>query len=310
MEDNRIIVEYEGPNPGPLLICLAGVHGNEPAGLKALSLLGKMLDVEPITNPGFRFNGKILGIHGNLKASETGTRFIDYDLNRLFTVENISQVRKTPVHNLTNEWYELRQIVDLIDEQIESYQPEKVVFLDLHTTTAGGGIFAIVTDDKTSLEIGKELQVPVIKGMLEGLKGTTLHYYNSDNFKIPITSVCFESGQHNDPLSVNRAIASVLNCMRSIGNVDLKDVESLHDKLLIQYSKDLPLVSKLLFKYEVKKDENFIMKEGYENFQMVEQGEWLANNKDGKILAPEKGLLLMPLYQNLGDDGFFIIRPT
>ena len=50
------------------------------------------------------------------------------------------------------------------------------------------------------------------------------------------------------------------------------------------------------------------MVEGYKNFQKVEEGEVLAQDKSGKIVAPEDALVLMPLYQQQGEDGFFLIK--
>ena len=88
MEINRVIGRYTGNKKGPLLIVFGAMHGNEPAGIKALDLMFKMLEVEPITNPDFHFRGRILGLCGNLRATQAGKRFIEKDLNRQWTKEN------------------------------------------------------------------------------------------------------------------------------------------------------------------------------------------------------------------------------
>ena len=85
----RVIGQYTGEVKGPLLIVLGGMHGNEPAGVKAIDLLFKMLEVEPITNPEFKFHGKIIGIRGNLRALEEGKRFIVKDINRQWIPEQV-----------------------------------------------------------------------------------------------------------------------------------------------------------------------------------------------------------------------------
>ena len=54
-------MSYGGEQSGPSLLVFAGLHGNEPAGIKALQLVHKMLEVEPITNPSFDFKGEIIG---------------------------------------------------------------------------------------------------------------------------------------------------------------------------------------------------------------------------------------------------------
>ncbi|HEY0458172.1 MAG TPA: hypothetical protein VGC97_03405 [Pyrinomonadaceae bacterium] len=50
------------------------------------------------------------------------------------------------------------------------------------------------------------------------------------------------------------------------------------------------------------------MEPGFDNFQPVKRGELLAQQKSGAVYANENGLILMPLYQKLGEDGFFLGR--
>ncbi|MDF1694235.1 MAG: succinylglutamate desuccinylase/aspartoacylase family protein [Saprospiraceae bacterium] len=308
MHSERIISKYTGTNPGPLLIVFGGMHGNEPAGIKAIELMAKMLIVEPITNPEFRYNGTFLGIIGNLQAYHKNQRFIKQDLNRSFTEENIKRVDNTPESELQDELLEIKQILKIVRETIEEVKPEKVIVLDLHTTSSYGGIFTITTDDPESIRIAVELHAPVIKGMLKGIKGTTLHFFNSENFGVNMIPVTFESGQHDETLSINRAIAAITNCMRTIGSVSPEHVENQHDTLLIEHSKHLPKVSELISKHNINKGDNFSMIPNYKNFQKIRSGEIIARDNEGPIEAPEDALLLMPLYQSQGEDGFFLIK--
>ena len=80
-------------------------------------------------------------------------------------------------------------------------------------------------------------------------------------------------GQHNEPLSVNRAIAAITNCMRTIGSVKEDDVENRHDDLLIEYSKNLPKVARLLKVHQIQPGDHFEMMPNYKNFQKVAKGE-------------------------------------
>ena len=304
----RIIGRYSGEQKGPLLICLAGIHGNEPAGIHALELMFKMLEVEPITNPRFTFKGRIVGLRGNLKAIQAGKRFIEKDLNRQWTPDTVEKCKNLPISDLSPEEQEIKALISLIEEELAAYQPERFVLLDLHTTTATGGIFTVATDDQESVRIGVELHAPVVKGLLEGIKGTTLHYFNNQNFRPDTVAVCFESGQHQEPLSVNRAIAAITNCLRTIGCVRAEDVENRHDELLIEYSRHLPKVTELINCHTIKEGDEFKMEPGYINFQAVKKGEVLAHDRTGPLKASTDGYILMPLYQKQGDDGFFLIR--
>jgi succinylglutamate desuccinylase len=308
MKEKRLIGRHTGQEKGPLLVCFGGMHGNEPAGIQALSILFKLLELEPESNPDFHFRGRIVGFKGNLRAIENGVRFMDRDLNRQWRPEMVERVLSTPVSQLRHEELEILELHTAVMEEIHDYRPDEVIVLDLHTTTAYGGIFSIATDDPKSVNIAVELHAPVITGLLEGIQGTTLHYFNTENIGVTTTTVCFESGQHEETLSVNRAIAAIINCMRTVGCVRSEDVENRHDALLIEYARGLPKVSELITTHSIQPGDEFRMVPDYKNFQKVKQGEILAFDRNGPIEAIEDGLILMPLYQKQGEDGFFLIR--
>jgi len=308
MELEHIIGRYTGKEKGPLLICFGGMHGNEPAGVKALELMLKMLEVEPIANPSFTYRGRLLGMRGNVRAIKKRSRFIAKDLNRQWRKENVERIQNSPVEKLDSEDIEIKENLEIIAREIEDYQPGKLVFLDIHTTTAFGGIFSIATDEAESIRIAVELHAPVITGMLRGIKGTSLHYFNNQNFEPETVTVVFEAGQHREHLSVNRAIAAITNCMRTIGSVKAGDVENRHDSLLMEYSQGLPKVAELVTLHAIRPEDHFRMQPDYRNFQPVQKGEILACDKNGAIRAASDGLILMPLYQRQGEDGFFLVR--
>ena len=302
----RVVAKHIGEKGGPMLLVFGSMHGNEPAGLQAINMVGKMLEVEPITNEEFSYKGSFVGLVGNKQAVEQQERFLERDLNRSWTMENVERVYATKVEDLTAEDLELREILDTVHLLIEELKPERIVVLDLHTTSSYGGIFSLPTEDPESIRIAKELHAPVITGMLKGIQGTVLHYFNTENIGLETVAVAFESGQHREAKSSNRAIAAIINCMRTIGAVDPAVVENQHDKILIEYSKSLPKVAELVNKYAIKGD--FKMNPDYKNFQPISKGEILASDNDLNVSAPDDGLILMPLYQKRGDDGFFLIR--
>lgn len=310
MESKRIIGKYGGIEKGPLLIGIAGMHGNEPAGVKALETTFQLLEREPIVNPGFSFIGSFIGLVGNLNAFNKGKRFIEKDLNRQWHPSNVNHIRNAKAAKLAPEDLEIKELISVIDHAIEEFQPERIILLDLHTTSAKGGIFSIATDKPESIRIAVELHAPVILGMLKGITGTTLHYFADENFQVPTIAVAFEAGHHENPISVKRSISAIINCMRTIGCVRKEDVENHHDEMLIEYSKGLPRIAELLTVHTIADEDGFKMKPGYKNFQQVYKNEILGEDKRGQVLSPYDGLILMPLYQPQGKEGFFIIRDT
>ncbi len=284
------------------------MHGNEPMGIKAIAMLEKMLEVEPITNPNFVFHGTFIGMIGNLSAYNRHERFIDKDINRQWSVENIDRIKKTDQADLDTEDKEMLEILNTIYDACEETKASKLYILDLHTTSSFGGIFSIPAENQESLDIASNLHAPVVKGMLKGISGTTLHYFKTDNMPIETVTITFESGQHEEHKSINRAIAAIVNLMRTVNMVLPNDVENIHDQILLEYSRNLPKVTELIMRHAVSESDNFVMKPGYTSFQKVEKGEVLATDKNGDVLSPESGRLLMPLYQKKGNDGFFLIK--
>jgi succinylglutamate desuccinylase len=310
---DRIIGSYTGPEPGALVVVFGAVHGNEPAGVLALLELFQMLEREPLVNPGFTFRGKLIGLIGNCQAFATGQRFINKDLNRIWTAENIRRIQHADPATLRAEDREIAEIITLLHQELLETKPEALVLLDLHTTSADGGIFCIPSDDPASLRLAKELHAPVILGMLEGLEGTMLHvaagnYLKISNYPEYAVGVAFEAGQHNDPQAVSYSIAAIINCLRAAGCIQEEDVDSRHESLLKTFTDSLPKVTRLRHIHHICPEDRFHMRPGYVNFQSIQKGEHLADDGAGPVLAPADGLILMPLYQTQGTDGFFVVQ--
>jgi succinylglutamate desuccinylase len=302
----RLIGNYTGAQHGALIIAIGAMHGNEPAGVRALQTLFQMLENEPSHNPAFSFKGKIVGLIGNLKAYERKVRYVEKDLNRQFLLENIEKIKKGAPQYFEDS--ELIELLQTIENEINTYKPKRLIVLDLHTTSADGGIFTIVSDNEESIAVASELHAPVVKGFVQGVGGTTIHYFKTENMGVPTIALSFEAGQHNDPLSENRTIAWLVNALRATDCVQHEDVETKHEEILRGYSDKLPKVVQLIDSHKITDSDNFKMLPNYQNFQRVKKGETLAIDKNGDIKAPEDCLILMPLYQAQGNDGFFLVK--
>jgi succinylglutamate desuccinylase len=332
----RLIGQYDGNTHGDLIIAIGAIHGNEPAGVHALQLLFDMLQKEPSRNAAFRFKGRLVGLIGNIQAFERGTRFVKKDLNRQLTVENIAEFRKyrpkwaskvppqyktsfedieskseypnTPISQyLSFEDLETIELIEAIEQQIEEYRPKRLIMLDLHTTSADGGIFSIVSNDPESVGLAETLHVPVVLGMIGSVGGSTLHYFTEKIMGLPTVAVAFEAGKHDDVYSARRAVAWLVHVLRSVGSISTHDVENRHEMVLKSYSRSLPKSVQLIGSHPISASDNFKMFGNFRNFQPVRKGEILAQDKHGFIAAPQDCRVLMPLYQAQGSDGFFLV---
>jgi succinylglutamate desuccinylase len=312
---NREIADFTMGRPGPLVIAIGALHGNEVAGVEAIKRVQTMLEDEVRQFPGFVFRGRFLGLIGNIAAYEVNKRFIVRDLNRIWQKDNdlckdLSGEKKFAEGvEIPSECLELQALRALIDQSILNHKSREVVLLDLHTTSAQGGIFSISLDGRRELEIGTAIHAPVVKGLLDGITGTLLHHYKETHFLgKEITPFAFESGSHTDPLSIDRAVSAVIKCMRAVRCLRAKDVHGKHDMVLQNAGASLPKVVDLAYVHKIEAGAQFVMRPGYRHFQAVAKGEHLADDRFGPIFCKEDGLILMPLYQNQGTDGFFIVK--
>jgi succinylglutamate desuccinylase len=299
---------------GPLVLAFGAVHGNEPAGVEALRTVFKMLESSRQSGSENRFSGNFYGIIGNMNAFSNKQRFIERDLNRQWMPAHVQRIRHTQETDLCPEDQEMRHLIDLIHHLVRQHDPETLILLDLHTTSADGGVFCIPTDDMASLRLAKAIEAPVILGLLDGIEGTLLQYGAANHFQISgypkqTLGVAFESGQHEDPASIQRSAAAILQVLRACGC--LNDDTSLGQQyidILHAYSARLPRVTRLVTAHHIRPGDQFRMRPGYSNFQPVYQGEHLADDITGPILAAQDALILMPLYQPKGSDGFFLVE--
>jgi succinylglutamate desuccinylase len=308
MTRDRVIGRFSMARPGPMLVILAAMHGNEPVGVLAVENLLRLLHEEVEKNPDFVFAGSVIGIIANKDAFEKGVRYINQDLNRLWSIDHYYEIKDLSAAERTSEQTQIIEVIEAMREEINLTHPQQMVVLDIHTTSAHGGIFTLITEDPLSEQMAVELHAPVIKGMLNGIKGTSIHFFHGNNMGIPTTAIGFEAGQHEDPQSVLIATSAIINCMRTIGNVNAKDVENKHDILLQDFSKNLPKVSTYRSKYIIKDRAQFHMLPGFKSFDKVHKGQHLANDGTIPVHCEEDAYILMPLYQAQGSEGYYLIR--
>ena len=303
--EDRIIGDLRGEHAGPTLIALCGIHGNEPSGIEAIEHIFEKLR----TKKG-KFHGRFLGIIGNIEALREEKRFIDEDMNRIWFTSILDKIRRTPIEQLkTAERRETKKVLEIIDPILEKSDDENpVIFMDMHTFSAEDGLFVISTRDERNITLLAQLSVPLIFGIEKTLHGTALKYFqNTGNI-----GFAFETGQHFSESARKNATAGLMCLLVASGAIaatDIDDFPRYYDYLNSQ-TEDLPHKVEFLYKHIIETDDEFEMRPGFKNFDKVEKGQWLATDRHGKILAQRDGFILMPLYQNQGEDGFFIVQET
>ena len=241
------IGHLRGEAPGPTLLVVGGLHGNEPAGVSACR---RVLELRG----------------GDTRASGAVTGEIDGVLARA----------RGPVFAL-----------------------------DLHTTSAEGAAFAIVGGE-TDLGFAAGFALPGIVGMKETLEGVLSAYLGARG----VVALAIEGGQSESAaaaanlesvITVGLAAAGVLAPAAIPGWQEARD-------LLVRRRGDLPQLIEVALRHEVRPDAGFRMEPGFANIQRAAAGTLLAREHGAEIRAPFDGVLLLPLYQPQGSDGFFYGR--
>jgi predicted deacylase len=294
----HMIAAFVGKPAGPTLIAVGSLHGNEPGGALALSNVAKKL-----AGLSDKLKGRVYFLVGNTRARAAGVRFIDHDLNRVWTASKLSSERAVTMTN-SSERAELREMDAILDGLLITAMDE-VFVLDLHSTSTGGMPFATVGDTLRNRTFAQKFPVAILLGIEEQLEGTMLEYLNNAG----AVTLGFEGGQHFGPETAANHESLVWLGLVNAGILNAADVPDLdvHKKRLAkQHGK--ARVFEVRHRHAITAEDDFLMKTGFANFDPVKKGEHLGSDRNGEVSAVESGLLLMPLYQKLGEDGFFIGR--
>jgi len=296
----RIIGRHVGSLPGPTLIVCGAVHGNEPAGAIAARKVSDALDLLSLP-----LRGEWMAITGNVAALRQEKRFLAFDLNRCWTEPEIrAMLLRDPAADAP-EQVEQRELIDLLGEAAERARGDLVLF-DLHTTSGESPPFLVLSDTLRNRDIAAGMPGTVILGLEEAIDGTLLEYIS----QIGHRAVVVESGQHAATSAIEFHESYIWVGMAAAGMLDPADVPGYgeHRKRLMKAGRGSPRVVEVLERHPVDPEDAFVMLPGFKSFQRIDRHMHLAHDRSGPILAPRDGMLLMPLYQSQGSDGFFVVR--
>jgi len=324
--EGRLIGVRRGDGPGPMLLCVAALHGNEPSGVEALERVFARLEAD---DP--ELGGAIVGLSGNLGALARHHRFIDEDLNRVWQRERVAAILEslragdatgdpsaapdappgpsdTPLPMIGSaELAEQRALLAAIRGFVREARGP-VYVLDLHTTSSESAPFTTLGDTLQNRVFALHLPIPVVLGLEEQIDGAMLQYFD----RLGWCGIGVEGGAHRDPASASAHEATVWILLEALGVVPrsaVPDPDGKRDRLA-RAAAGLPRVVDVRYRHAIAPEDAFAMDAGFRNFQPIRKGQRLGSDARGAVNAPEGGLIFMPLYQKQGDDGFFIVRPV
>lgn len=300
--DNKITVQrflgtINGSKNSPSVIIIGGIHGNESAGVFALHKV-----IEEIEESNIKFNGNFYALSGNLNSLQKKVRFDEIDLNRIWTHEDIDYLKLSGT-KFNTELDEQIELYDIIKD-ILSKDEGPFYFIDLHTTSSETKPFITISDSLNNRKFSSGFSLPIVLGIEEFLDGPLLTYINEFGH----VAMGFEGGQHDDPKSIDNCEAFIWLALANSGCIPKKEIKSLsfYKHILSEYT-NITDFYEIDYRYLVNESENFKMLNGYINFDEIRKDQVLALSNNKEVKATMNGLIFMPLYQDQGKDGFFII---
>lgn len=298
IEVNRVIGKVLGKEPGPVVIFTAGIHGNEPAGVFAIRRV-----LEYFTERKMNLGGSFYGICGNLWALEQGKRYKSKDLNRIWTPEYTKLLEQGELNPDCQDVKEQIELYELI-HHILNIEKGPFYFIDLHTTSGETAPFAILNDSLLNRKFTLQYPLPLVLGIEEYLIGPFLSYINEFGY----VAFGYESGKHDSKKAIDFHESFIYLTLFFTEVWKDQEVFEKHFKTLANTGNRLDRFYEIFYEHKIDREDDFKMKNGFKNFQEIRKNELLASQNNKDIKAMGRGRIFMPLYQNVGDDGFFLIR--
>ncbi len=255
------IVELAGRKKGPTIALICNVHGNELCGRKAVHRVLAEHEIE---------KGRLVLIDGNQEAALLNRRFVESDMNRLFTKKQLAR-KKGPV-DLVRARYLTEIIPTLgIDHAI-----------DFHSTSSQmKHPFSVCFPEAEHL--ADICPVVPIYGWPGIVKGTLIEWMISQG----IPSLVVETGEHFSIKAVNVAEKVVVSVLSHYGLITPMAPVTL---------KRRPKFS-VLEHVKVTHAESFTLTRSYASFDKLSAGELIAHDNEKEYRVPE-------------DDGLYILMPA
>lgn len=295
----REVGRIVGHAAGPTLVVVAGIHGNEAAGIfAARRVLARLRSAE------LPLKGELVILAGNLAALKMGKRYQVKDLNRQWTEARVAKLMAHGGQDTQRDAEDQEQVelLGAIDDAIARSRG-RVHLADFHTTSAHGIPFVLFGDTIAQRQFVRAFPLPIIVGLEEQLDGALSEYWTRHGC---VTFAC-EGGQHHDPSSVDNLEAVLYLALSTAGIIPAGSLPELARSyaLLRERRGDLPPFLEVVSRHAISEADAFKMEPGFKNLNPASEGQLLAHDVRGEIRAPKDGLVILPLYQGLGNDGFF-----
>lgn len=263
----KSIYTYTGKKPGKTVAVFAGVHGNEKAGVLALQELLPSFEIDA---------GIVHFVFANPEAIQKNTRYIQHNLNRLFT---------RSVSGQSLEHKRAEELMDLLDSCD--------ALLDLHESNSEKTTPFIICEGE-ALAYAKYFDFPIVSSGWNALEPGGADGYMFEQGKVGITLECGSVTNHTS--NVVLAKKSVETFLKLFS--------------LIKYSGALPLFSQkhVIVNFVAKKmTDQFSFVKSFNDFDLLPIGEKFATDGTKEYFAKKGQYIIFPRdNKKIGEEAFLL----
>ncbi len=264
---SKEITQIIGKKKGPTSIILAGIHGDEKCGVKALEKILPNLKIE---------RGRVFFGYGNPSAIKANKRFIEANLNRMFKSNDLLSKDDTKSYE-----YQRAQF-------LKSYLNQTDALLDIHASfTPNSKPFVICEANARGIIEYLPINL-IVSGFDKVEPGGTDYYMNSIN-KI---GVCVECGYLNNPESIKTAEKSIFAFLKARGHI-LNNLTPKKQSYIRIYNLYLT------------KTDNFTLAKTFYDFEEISKNQIIGKDGEEEVIAEKDGVILFAQNQKLiGEEAF------
>lgn len=263
------MITLTSKNPGPTILILGGVHGNERCGVNALEEI-KTWDIQ---------KGKIMLEIGNPEAVKRDIRCTEQNLNRMFLPQQMLSEEAKKSYEYERAQY-LKNLMGQAD-----------ILIDMHASNTPESIPFIIAEESAKNIISDIPMLISCSGFDTFQPGGTDYYMNT----LGKIGICIECGYTKDMRSIETALRCVESILIGQG------------MLLGTVQRSAQQQFKVFFQYYTR-TESFRLKNDFADFEFLTADTLIAFDGDDPVYAPQDcSILFARSRDRVGEEGFLLL---
>jgi len=266
---NTEIIEVKGRESGPASMILAGVHGNEKCGVKALQNLLPSLQIT---------RGTVFIGYGNPLAIERGVRFLDSNLNRMFKPSELLSEKDRASYEYDRAKF------------LKTYLARSGALLDVHASLAPNSRPFVICESNAQGIVEYLPADLVVSGCDQVEPGGADYYMNS----IGKIGICIECGYAAAAQSIRTAAESILSFLQARGHIENRQIARKQSYIKVRG-------------IYITKTDSFILSKPFADFEEISAGQLIGIDGEEEVRAERDSLIFFARNRGRAGDEAFLV---